>query len=116
MDQKILYSLDNVIGPQGWSPHDCLAPGGGPQARDGHHVSVLGPNPTGPDLATLLGSPAQQRIPEVGQLLVCYVFDLKMSVKYLKVTFSFTQKSVKFRSVFIFLQECRLFVFSCSRC
>ena len=53
---------------------------------------------------------AQQRLYEVGQLFVCYVFDLDVSVKYLKVTLSYTQKSVKFRSVFIFLQECQLIV------
>ena len=45
---------------------------------------------------------AQQRLSEVGQLFVCYVFDLDVSVKYLEVTFSYTQKSVKFRSGFIF--------------
>ena len=48
---------------------------------------------------------AQQRLSEVGQLFVCYVFDLDVSVKYLKVTFSYTQKSVKFRSGFIFYKN-----------
>ena len=56
------------------------------------------------------GRREQQRRYEVGQLFVCYVFALEMSGKYLKVTFSHTQKSVKFRSVFIFLQECQLIV------
>ena len=51
------------------------------------------------------GSLAQQRLSEVGQLFVCYVFDLDVSVKYLKVTFSYTQKSVKFRSGFIFYKN-----------
>ena len=52
-----------------------------------------------------LASLAQQRLSEVGQLFVCYVFDLDVSVKYLKVTFSYTQKSVKFRSGFIFYKN-----------
>ena len=48
---------------------------------------------------------AHQMLYEVGQLFVCYVFDLDVSVKYLKVTFSYTQKSVKFRSGFIFYKN-----------
>ena len=53
----------------------------------------------------VLASLAQQRLSEVGQLFVCYVFDLDLSVKYLKVTISYTQKSVKFRSGFIFYKN-----------
>ena len=55
-------------------------------------------------------SVAQQRLYKVGQLYVGYVFDLDVSVKYLRVTFSNTQKSVKFRSGLIFLQKCQLIV------
>ena len=44
---------------------------------------------------SLLTSLAQQRLYEVGQLYVGYVFYLDVSVKYLTVTFSNTQKSVK---------------------
>ena len=33
-------TLYNVKGPYGWLGHVCLAPAGGPKARDGHHVSA----------------------------------------------------------------------------
>ena len=53
---------------------------------------------------------AQHRIIEVSQIFVGYVLALEMSVKYLKVTISFTKKSVKFSSVFILPRECQLFL------
>ena len=55
-------------------------------------------------------SPGQHRRFALEQLFVSYVFALEMSGKYLKVTISHTQKSVKFRSIFIFLQEYQLIV------
>ena len=55
-------------------------------------------------------SVAQQRLYEVGQLYVGYVFDLDVSVKYLRVTVSNTQKSVKYRPGLIFLQKYQLIV------
>ena len=63
-----------------------------------------------PSKSKLSGSLAQQRLYEVGQLFVGYVFDLDVSVQYLRVMFSYTQKSVKFRSGLIFLQKCQLIV------
>ena len=51
----------------------------------------------------------QHRIIEVSQIFVGYVFALQMSVKYMKVTISYPQRSVKFRTIFIFVQECQLF-------
>ena len=59
---------------------------------------------------TLLGRAAQQSEFEVSQLIFDYVMALKMSVKYLKATIFYTQKSVKFRSVIILLWECQLFL------
>ena len=53
---------------------------------------------------------AQHRIIEVGQIFVGYVLAMEMAVKYLKVTISFTKKSVKFSSVFILPRECQLFL------
>ena len=55
-------------------------------------------------------SRAQHRIIEVSQIFVGSVLAMEMSVKYLKVTISFTKKSVKFSSVFILPQECQLFL------
>ena len=45
----------------------------------------------------------QHRIFGVRQLFVRYIMALEISIKYLKVTIFLTKKSVKFRSVFIFL-------------
>ena len=42
---------------------------------------------------------------KLGNYLLGFVFDLDVSVKHLKVTFSYTQKSVKFRSGFIFYKN-----------
>ena len=57
-----------------------------------------------------MDSRAQHRIIEVSQIFVGSVLAMEMSVKYLKVTISFTKKSVKFSSVFILPQECQLFL------
>ena len=38
--QILQYSFDDIKGPYGWLGHVCLAPAGGPKARDGHHVSA----------------------------------------------------------------------------
>ena len=56
----------------------------------------------------LLDRAAQQSEFEVSQLIFDYVMALKMSVKHLKVTIFYTQKSVKFISVFILPRECQL--------
>ena len=58
----------------------------------------------------IINSRAQHRIIEVSQIFVGSVLAMEMSVKYLKVTISFTKKSVKFSSVFILPQECQLFL------
>ena len=59
---------------------------------------------------THMFSRAQHRIIEVSQIFVGSALAMEMSVKYLKVTISFTKKSVKFSSVFILPQECQLFL------
>ena len=52
---------------------------------------------------------AVRSAPGAARLVFGYVLALEMSVKFLKVTISYTQKSVKFSSVFILLRECQLF-------
>ena len=61
-------------------------------------------------MTCLLDSRAQHRIIEVSQIFVGSALAMEMSVKYLKVTISFTKKSVKFSSVFILPRECPLFL------
>ena len=36
--KDITVLVGNIEGPYGWSLHVCLAPAGGPKARDGHHI------------------------------------------------------------------------------
>ena len=36
--KDITVLVGNIEGPYGWLLHVCLAPAGGPKARDGHHM------------------------------------------------------------------------------
>ena len=87
---NVLQQVDEVEGQPADDEHQ----------QHGQQHSVPGPE----------SSRAQHRIIEVSQIFVGSVLAMEMSVKYLKVTISFTKKSVKFSSVFILPQECQLFL------